>query len=461
MRKDSRPPRPRKTPALHIGSRLELLLDDRLIERLDGAEKRLNHPVPQEVVMLFDKPWEGNTSAYVTVFPDGELFRMYYRGCHWNWESKKIAHSVVCYAESNDGMHWRRPELGLFEFQESRRNNIIWTGPGNHNFTPFKDGNPDCAADARYKAVGSEEKGLLAYRSPDGIHWQLMQDDPIVTKGAFDSQNLAFWDGLKGRYVEYHRGWRDDTREIMTSSSQDFIHWSEPEYLDFGDLPREHLYTNAIAPYFRAPHIYLGFPKRFLPDRKKVAEHPFPGLSDGVFMSSRDGLHWDRWLEAFIRPGPQRERWWERNNMTAWGMLVTKPAIPGVPDELSLYSNESYYIDGCRLRRHTLRMDGFVSVYAPYSGGQLLTRPFVFEGRKLVLNYSTSAAGRIRVEVADYEGNPMPGFEMGSCEEIYGDEVEHVVAWGPARDLGRLAGKDVRLRFELRDADLYSFRFAD
>ncbi len=450
-----------KVVPVQIGSRLELLVDGWLIDRMRGVELRLNRPIAQEVVMVFDKPWEGNTSAYVTVFRDGPIFRMYYRGCHYDWDTKNIAHSVTCYAESEDGIHWRRPELGIFDFNGSKRNNIVWMGLGNHNFTPFKDANPDCGPNERYKAVASAEKGLLAFRSADGIHWEMIQDDPVITEGAFDSQNLAFWDSLAGRYVEYHRGWRDGVREIMTSTSQDFINWTKPRYLDFGALPREQLYTNAIVPYFRAPHIYLGFPKRFLPERKKVAEHPLPGLSDGVFMSSRDGLHWNRWLEAFIRPGPQRERWWERNNMTAWGILVTKASIAGMPDELSLYCNEGYYTEGCRLRRHTLRVDGFVSAHAPYSGGELVTRPFLFEGSKLVLNYSTSAAGSIRVEVADERGRPIPGFERESCEEIYGDEVEHAVEWAPGRDLGSLAGRPVRLRFELKDADLYSLRFCE
>lgn len=225
---------------------------------------------------------------------------MYYRGSN---------SASTCYAESTDGIHWTKPELNLFEFNGSKRNNIVWQGIGTHNFTPFKDTNPKCPPKARYKAMGGtlREGGLYAFQSPDGIHWKLMRPEPVITKGAFDPQNLAFWDAVRRCYVKFHRGFREDIRDIMTCTSDDFIHWSEPQWLDYGDAPREHFYTNAILPYFRAPHIFVGFPKRFLPDRIKTP-HRYTGLSDGVFMSSRDGLHFRRWLEAFIRPGPMPER---------------------------------------------------------------------------------------------------------------------------------------------------------
>jgi len=443
-----------------LGSRRELFVDDWLIADITGASLRLHHPVPREVVFSFDAPWEGNTCGYVTVFQDGDLYRMYYRGSDFDWKTKKTTHQLTCYAESKDGIHWTRPKLGLFEFNGSRDNNIVWMGPGVHNFTPFKDANPNCAPDARYKALGVENRALIAFKSPDGIHWSLMQKEPVITKGAFDSQNLAFWDPVRGRYVEFHRNFRHGVRDIMTCTSEDFLHWTEPVWLDYGDAPWEHLYTNAIQSYFRAPHIFMGFPGRFLPSRKRVPEHPEPGVSDGVFMTSRDGVHFHRWVEAFLRPGLRRDAWWERCNYAAWGMLVTKSAIEGLPDELSLYYNEHYYIDGNCLRRFTLRMDGFVSVHAGYPGGEFITRPLRFSGKRLMLNYSTSAAGGIQVEIQDEKGKPLPGFTLDDCPEFYGDAIEEAVKWEGGEDLSTLAGRTVRLRFVLRDADVYALRFA-
>ncbi|MBI5832073.1 MAG: hypothetical protein HZB16_07155 [Armatimonadetes bacterium] len=109
--------------------------------------------------------------------------------------------------------------------------------------------------------------------------------------------------------------------------------------------------------------------------------------------------------------------------------------------------------------RYTLRTDGFVSVNAPAKGGQLLTKPLVFGGRELVINYSTSAAGRVQVELQTSDGDAVPGFALTDCPPIVGDQIEHVVAWKGGSDLSAVAGKALRLRFVMSDADLYSLRF--
>lgn len=365
---------------LAVGCRLEPFVDDFLIETMSGAALRLHEPIARDVAIVFDAPWEGNTSTYVTVFADDGLFRMYYRGCNFDLETKKSSGQRVCYAESADGIEWTKPELGLFEYEGSKANNIVWQGVGVHNFAPFKDTNPDCKPEAQYKALasGEDHARLVPFQSPDAIHWSLIQEEPVITEGAFDSQNLGFWDRARGQYVEFHRGFNEGVRAIMTSTSEDFIQWTKPEWLDFGDAPKEHLYTNAVTACPRAPHIFLGFPKRFLPSRDLKVHH-HPGVSDAVFMTSRDGLHWHRWGEALIRPGLQRSRWVNRNNMTAWGILQTKSTTADTPDEWSIYSTEGYYVGPCQLRRHTVRLDGFVSVNAPASGGEFTTKVLTFE----------------------------------------------------------------------------------
>jgi len=448
----------RPANAISIGSRLELFVDDFLIEKMDGLDLLLHHPVAREVAIVFDRPWEGNTSAYVTVFRDGDLCRMYYRASNYDLQSATYGSEAVCYAESRDGIHWVRPELGLFSFNGSTKNNIVWQGPGAHNFAPFKDSNPACPADEKYKAVASERDKLYAFKSGDGIRWSILQEEPILSGSPFDSLNLAFWDPVRGKYLEFHRDWRDGIRDIMTSSSPDFRTWAKPIWLDYGETPAEHLYTNSITPYFRAPHILIGFPMRFVPDRQ-VGWHKIAGVSDGLFMSSRDGTRWKRWGEAFLRPGLQKERWVNRNNMIAWGILQTASSLPGAPDEISIYSSEGYYVEDCRMRRHTLRLDGFVSVHAGGQSGEMLTKPLVFRGERLVLNVSTSAAGKVLVELQDEDGVPVRGFALADCQEIYGDEIERTVEWKGRQDLSGLAGKTVRLRFLLKDADLYSLRF--
>jgi hypothetical protein len=452
-----------------LDSNWELFVDGAVIDQLGGkAELRLHHPVPQEVVLECDRPWEGNTSGYFTVLQDGKTFRMYYRGSGYDVKAKKQTHpEVTCVAESRDGIHWERPNLGLVEFGGSKRNNIVWTGRESHNFAPFVDENPAAPAHQRYKSLasvnvpGNEWGALGALVSRDGIRWQRLREEPVITEGHFDSLNTAFWDPVNGRYLEFHRFWHEGYRDIAMCESQDFVHWTKPRLLDWGDAPREHLYTNAIRPYFRNPRILLGFPMRLVPDRAKLAEDPYPALSDNVLIVSRDGLHFKRWLEAFQRPGPQRERWVNRNNMPAWGLLTTRSDLPNCPDEISFYSVEGYYLPNqtARVRRFTLRLDGFVSVNAPRSGGEVLTRTLVLQGNKLQVNFATSAVGTVKVEVTDPQGNPIKGFTADDCVEIYGDEVEQDVRWNSA-DIRLLRGKPVRLHFLLSDADLYAFRCA-
>jgi hypothetical protein len=456
---------------IELGDRRELFVDDYLIERRRGVELRQHKPVPRNVVFDHDVPWEGNTSAYHTVFQDGKLFRAYYRGSHYDPPNKYTA--VVCYAESHDGIEWYRPELGLVNYKGSTRNNIIWNGPGSLNFTPFRDTNPNCRQGEEYKALGSphsnthEEQALCAFKSADGVHWSLLSKKPVmdhtVGLNLFDSQNVAFYDPQRGCYVEYHRDsiYPDGVRyrQIMTCTSKDFRRWSKQQLLDYGDAPLEHLYTNAVKPYYRAPHIYMGFPKRFSADRR-MPGNIAGGISDTVFMTSRDGLHFKRWSEAFVRPGLQPERWETRNNMTAWGMLETANDLPTAPKELSIFTTENFYQgEGSRLRRFTVRVDGFVSANAPLKGGELLTRPFTFEGGALSLNVGTSAAGSVRVEIQDGDGKALKGHTLRDCDEIYGDYLERTVTWKGAADVSALAGKPLRLRFTLSDADLYSLQF--
>ena len=105
------------------------------------------------------------------------------------------------------------------------------------------------------------------------------------------------------------------------------------------------------------------------------------------------------------------------------------------------------------------RLDGFVSISAPMRGGELMTKPLIFQGDQLTLNFATSAAGDIRVEIQDADGRPLPGFALDDCEPVFGDSIDRTVTWKQGSDVGGLSGKPVRLRFVLRDADLYSLKF--
>ncbi|MGE3819770.1 MAG: hypothetical protein AB7I30_10060 [Isosphaeraceae bacterium] len=482
-----------------LGDRRELFLDDLLIDRLEGtAERRLHHPIPRELALTHDAPWEGTGSGYHSVFQDGPLYRMYYKAWHLDVSSGKLrtnAHPLFCcYAESDDGIHWRKPNLGLVEFQGSKANNIVIASgslggaevDAGHPAV-FKDENPDAPETARYKAIlrSASPNGLIPLGSPDGLRWSALSDRPVITNGVFDSQNLAFWDPTHGTYRAY---WRFFTRArpgapalraIRTATSPDFLHWSESTDLTYEDSPDEELYTNQVKPYARAPHLLVGFPTRYvdrgwsdsmraLPEREHREARDAAGkrygtaITEALVMSSRDGLRFQRWNEAFLRPGIEREGAWNYGHQyVAWHLVETRSALPGAPDELSLYAGESYWTGtSSALRRYTLRPDGFVSLSASRAGGALTTPPITFQGKTLRLNFSSAVSGGVRVAILDPAGEPIPGFSQAEGDEIFGDALDRPVTWTQGANLGELAGRPVRLRFTLRDADLYAFRFS-
>ena len=480
---------------IDLDSRAGLFVDQYLIERMQDVQLKLHSPVRQEVSLKFDAPWENGQGGYATMLRDQDQYRLYYA------TGGELAREYTCVAFSKDGVTWERPKLGLFEYNGSKDNNIIWTGEAkayceSHNFSPFIDANPNATADQRYKAValkimippGEKEKRrvLMAFVSADGIHWKRLQDNPIITEGSFDSHNVVFWDTTRNEYACYLRIGREGKRSVARTTSKDFLHWTKSEPLDFGDTPLEHFYTNSIEPYFRNPEIYLGFPMRFVPpeDRRTVGleRREIDGLSDMVLMSSEDGLHWNRtFMEAFVRPGLDPYNWGgaHGNCTPAWHVIQTGKS------EMSIYWVERYgyhilWVPGKRpgtldakirskeqgavdalMRRGTLRLDGFVSVNAPYKGGELVTRPLVFKGKDLLLNCSTSAVGTIQVEIQDAAGQPIPGFALADAVTIWGDEVDRVAEWKGGHDVSQLASRPVRLRLVMKDADLYSIRFRE
>jgi hypothetical protein len=194
---------------------------------------------------------------------------------------------------------------------------------------------------------------------------------------------------------------------------------------------------------------------RFVPERTKIAGAKEPGVSDAVLLSSRDGKNWDRaFLEAWLRPGPDPQNWTERSNMPAWGIVETSPR------EFSMYVSEHYRWPDNQLRRVTIRRHGFASVHAGPAGGEFTTRVLTFGGDVLRLNYATSAAGSVQVEIQEPNGSPIAGYALEDMPKLFGDELDAKVAWKTKRDSSELIGKPVRLRFVLQDADLFAFTTA-
>lgn len=443
-----------------IGSRREMFVDRLIVDELRGTSLKLH--TPQLLPSISPPRPHGH---YATVLKSEDKFQFYYRGDtkpgnHWKngWEQYHEG-EVTLYAESNNGIDWTLPKLGIYEdhptFPDGNvvlMNEFLVT----HNFTPFIDTRPGVPVEEKYKALGGlayqphkehlevrsrrGPGGLKAFTSPDGIRWKKLRDEPVVPEEwgkYFDSQNYAFWSEPEQAYVCYFRRFIKGYRGIARTSSKDFINWTPFVEMN-ANLPNEHLYTPCTQPYYRAPHIYIALPTRFMAKRGAA--------TDILMMSTRGGDRFDReFTQSFIRPGVGAAGWANRANYAAIGIHQTSST------EMSLFLTGG--------RRYALRIDGFVSVNAPLETSEFTTRPLKFSGSKLEINYSTSAAGQMRVEIQNSDGMAIPGFTLDECEPIYGDHIARIIQWKNGSDVSDRSGKPIRLRFEMSDADLYSLKF--
>jgi hypothetical protein len=479
---------------LAIGSRRELFVDRLLIDRLDGAALKLHEPVSGGTAITIDKPWEGPANFGMSVIElDGRLL-MYYRG--WSLTDKADENGIGCVAESRDGgATWKKPALELVKRTDWPANNIIATVEGEPRFAfpcaPWVDTRPGVPASERMKMVESVPvsgkkhtamndpegpKRLVFWASADGFSFRKLDPQPDFVsdlRNSFDGGNTMFWSEAEGQYVLYFRWYDDDwgkgRRSMARATSKDLMTWTKPASMTYGDSPREQFYVNNTQPYFRAPHLYVAPAARFMEGRQAIddtraqaiglsviGKHVYhKDCSDGVLLSSRAGsTAYDRtFMETFVRPGLGDSNWVSRTNYPLTGIL---PAGPGT---MQMFVTRGYMQDSWHIERLMLRTDGFASVSAPWAGGEMLTKPLTFTGSRLEINYRTGAAGGVKVEVQDLDGTPLAGFTAADCPEIIGDEIDRVVAWKSGPDVGSLAGRPVRLRFILADADLFSFRF--
>ena len=301
-----------------------------------------------------------------------------------------------------------------------------------------------------------------------------MQNEYLKMDGTFDTINTAFWDSIAHCYRCFTRMFTDPAtgkpypvegihwgiaiRAIQTSTSPDFVNWTHVQPLQYrdGDLVTQ-MYTNDIIPCPGAEHIYVGFPNRFMQERANVRDASIKGMNDALFMCSRDGVTWTRYREAWVRPGLDQRNWTHRNNYPAWGIIRTSE------DEWSMLISEHYMQPDktpCRLRRLVIRPWGFASLSSDYKGGEVITHPLIFGGNELRLNYSTSAAGSVMVEIQDEAGKPVDGFSLADMAPVFGDKLDAVITWKTGGDLSRLKGRSVRFRFVLQDADIFALRTA-
>lgn len=491
----------------NLGKNRMLCWDDSLIEKQENTEIRQHKPVKRNLVLEGTKIWEGNALEFASIIKVDGKYRFYYRarGGHFlvlpdgSWINGHGAQ--YCVAESADGKNFKRMPINKIEFRGIKHNNIYYNGDRD-NFAVCYDENPNCPENERFKALamGNSEwypedngpHGLYLFVSGNGIDFE--PRGRLDIPGSFDSFNIMFWDKKTEMYHLYYRSeYRTDGygiefdvvkkereifRTINHSTTKDFIHFEHHGEIDYG---KEHypvqFYTNQILKYYRANDMYLGIATRYidryedydnfkqmpLPEQHELRKKHFgrlgTALTDNALLTSRDTYRFNKWEDAFMTPDIEADTNWNYGDCyTCYGLYETESDTEGAPNEISFICNESS--PGNKVRRfmrYTVRLDGFISWHSNFrggEGGEILTKPFTFEGTELELNFATSAFGDIVVTICDEEGNELEGYKS---YRIFGDSVDRLVEF--QKDLKDLNGKPVRLKFYLRDCDLYSFKF--
>jgi len=502
---------------IDVGTTKQIFVDDALTESMVDVFKTV-HPGrkhPANPVVVADKPWEETPAVFVygTAIHDpnargADRFRLWYKPRILDYGSEN--HAGLLFAHSEDGIHWEKPALGITELNGSRENNALWSdnsrGWRSTNGLSYDPDDPDPAR--RYKLLAflgadgpeSARPGYGACFSPDGIHWEAYEHNPVfgydhvsVCEVATTIYNEQSAHPRKDHPLDRHRyygsvkysswmcppvhtpdyGVMRRCAGLMTSD--DFVNWSpnhlilQPDEIDdvlcrqrimqaspvlLCNRPREQraeFYGMALLPY---GDILLGLLWVF-----DACGGNQEGPIHVQLAGTRDLRFWERLGERMplLSPGPPEE--WD------CGMVYTanRPIVVG--DEIWLYyagSNRGHISPPDVVRSiglATWRLDGFVSINANACAGTLITKAFTFSGERLFINADASA-GEIAAELLNQTGRPIRGFEADNSLPVSGDSVRHQLAWKTGASVADLRSKPVKLKLTMRSAKLYSFMFA-
>ncbi len=507
---------------LEIGSNRQVFIDGRFLSRTHNVELHTHTPVKTgERTVDHDQPWEvGGIGPYSNVIKEGDTYRMWYQvmaSVEWNIDHDAGA---ICYAESKDGIHWEKPNLGLAEFNGSTDNNIV-LGHGAGGVYIGQSGglvfiDPNAPEDQKYRMLihyMPKGENIHLFSSPDGIHWEMTHPNVVIFSPQdsghhLDSQNVIFFDDRLGKYVFFGRKnlpQRGSQGRTIARSESDTIDGFPPvQEMPSVIFPDEFgptmgatqlvdYYKSAAIKYPWAQDAYYMFPEvyyHYVDARVQGLPGGLPinaGPLDTQFAASRDGVVWERYdRRPFVPLGQKGEFDWASTR-------VIHGLVPSVDDRyMYLYYRASDWLHGwdrnpenkrmlteaglgadqniAVLSRVVIRKDGFVSVRGGYAGGSFTTPVLIFDGSELVLNIDTSATGYARVgilradtgAIAGYNeyGAEKPGFGVEYCDLIHtANDTNYVVRWRGNSDVSELAGKPVRLHFELYNCDLYAFEF--
>ena len=512
---------------LDVGGDVQLFCDDFLLTRGTAASRdypvnirftpgnAVKDPAP---VMLpgRDAPWETGGIYWVTVLHDGGRFRCWYNTGRTAQRDPRYPHQrparepgmvsqmMVAYAESDDGVNWRKPALGLVEMDGSTANNVVLRG----DIDRYAEGacvfvDPTAPPAERYKMLhrGRTPFGLRGACSGDGLSWTMYPWGYNIP--GLDTQNVANYDPVLGRYVAYIRsnslkragrdvgdrpvlpqGWgRSVARIEAMRFDGPHPEWTRPEIVlapDHEDGLDVDFYNGPWSPY-RDLHLMFFSPY-----------HHWSGKLDLQLAVSRDNRTWIRPTRMPIVVNSDHPGAYDQFRLYAGPGIV-----PASPDRVALYTRTGqgphngavdatytpgpWHAAGLRdgetpsdggMGRVTFGRDRFVGIEAGSELGIFATREIRFAGRRLTVNAEpTGEEAELRVQVVRgdttppagsfprHDGPPIEGLTFDRCRPLNVDALDAPVTWDGGASLGAWAGKPVRLQFHLRRMRVYGFRF--
>lgn len=471
----------------HIRTETQSMMDPRIIEKSQQIQITMHRPRRDGRVLLTnDQSWEtrpGNLiHVYSSILYENGKFRLWYDLGDLEDRTRR----VVCYAESRDGLHFTKPRLGLHMYGGTKQNNVVMPGEiGGCSVWVDAAASPEHRYKSQQKVYPSGQFHM--YSSPNGIHWR-MYGGIQIGPGGWDTQSIIFRDPAQSTYLMFTRFWHsyrhqtapepENYRCIRRLESIDLIHWNQQSVVMSPNDTDKSLYP---TPPGQPPVDYYGaavFPYGDLTVMLTQAFwhwQPRPDGQEGLAPASFDvrlavstdtkTFHRIGNWKPFMGPGPDGHF----DSRYVWAL----PNPIAMGDELWFYyvgSNRDHddHLDPhakgqlkSGIGRAVLRRDGWVSADADLTGGQLITPPVTFSGNRLELNASTGGGGSIQVELLTENNHPIPGFSKQQCRLITGNSVSLPVSWNSNSKLANLAGKTIRLRFHLKDCQLYAFRFSD
>lgn len=471
-----------------------LFVDDHAVLYHAGLQRRLQpltrHPA-NPVIRGREHPWEvaiGWCSVYHD--PMRGRYQLWYQAFAGHLAHERTHRCVVCYAESSDGIHWEKPNLGLYAFNDSAETNIVLLANGGYSdrygcAVVVEPAEPEPLR--RYKmayfdfsvANGQEAPGLSVAFSPDGIHWSKAPDAPLLPAAYGDRGDTVplrgdvthpwlvplsisdatdvFYDPRQQAFALYHKMWIDGPEGTMfwkhgmgRTQSRDFMTWTRPQLLLTSDE-----FDPPWVEFHHAPVFYYNDCYFALLQILNRAERG--GIMDCELALSRDGLQWQRpFRQPFFLPRSTGQHFDS-------GSILTNGTPVILDDEMRFYYGG--YSEGATgaddyslttgIGLATLPRDRLVALCPQQQSGQVTLKPIDLAACHALTLNANAAQGVIRVELLDGEGRRLPGFTRADALPITGDQLRHPVAW-LAATLAHLPVTQVMVRIYLENAELFA-----